>query len=261
MSLKRALFPAVAGLVLMLGCESKPTDPIPVQAPGPVVAGKEEAILNHLRYMSVRKDLKHASTLSLANFDTKAMYGNIHWFHKHAGDIKAPLTAEEITAFGLEDLKNMGLLAPGICQKDLADAKDKVALKTLPALPTEMVGLDLTRLDLFPNQGDKNRQVELEVVMSKIGPVADAGLYRLARAVPDEVWRKMTVQAVKPNAGDKTWKDVFLQIGTRLVVQVTVAPKKDGNLGVIYMYFKLPVGSMKKVADHLAKGGDAAEIK
>jgi hypothetical protein len=250
MNLKQLCIPAVAGLVLLVGCNPKPKDPIPVQAPGPIKAANPEQVLDNLRYMAVRKDSKHAAIFSLSGFDQlNTKVGNVAWFHQLAGELGVSLSAEEIASFGLEPLQNAGLLAAGVSKKELTDEKNKVALKQSPKLPAGMEKLDEMRLDMLNPVNDKAHKAEIDLVASKLPALADSGLYRLAKAVPDEVWRHMSLQAVKPNA-DPAFKDVFLQVVIQdkpiMVLQVTLGPRKDGNMGVVYAYSKVAVATLKK---------------
>ncbi len=255
MDLKRALIPAVAGIFLFLGCESKPKDVIPAQAPAPIKAGEEHRILDWLRYVGVRKDLKAAAAISISGIDPKvAGFDNYRWLHQHAGSVGQSLTLEEITAFGLQDMQNLGVLVPGVSKKDLQDALNKVATKPGEKLPDAMVGLNEAKVDEIPGSSDKSRAVEFEVAKGLEKAIGDAGVYRIAAAMPEGVWQKVTIQAVKPQPANANFIDVFIQFQTKLVLQVTLTKRTDGNMGIVYAYYSATRPTFLRWDEKLKKG-------
>ena len=161
---RNILFAALVSVGLILGCESKPTARVPETAP--VAAKQPHEILDHLKYMSVRKDLKH--TAVIAPVFKNELYGNAWWFHKHAGEAGIPITEEEITFFGIKDLEDMGYLAAGISKKELQDALNKAAAaqqsappppkakgkkdEGIPFLDAKYQKLDEKKLDMLPSE-------------------------------------------------------------------------------------------------------------
>lgn len=259
MDFKRALIPALAGILFVVGCDKKPKNVIPTVAPAPVKPGEEQRILEWLRYIGVRRDVKAVSAISISGTDPKAVgFDNYRWLHSHGGAMGTSLTDGEITAFGLTDLKNLSILAPGVSKKDLQDTLNKVAAKQLAAMPAEMANLSETKLDELPGQLDKSREVEFEVVKGLQGPIGDAGVFRIATAMPESVWNAVTIQAVKPQAGNTGFVDVFIQMQTKLVLQVTMGKRTDGNMGVIYARYSVGAGAFKKWDEALKAG---AEVK
>lgn len=254
MDFKRALIPAVAGILFFVGCEKKAKNLIPTQVPAVVKAGEEQRILEWMRYIGVRRDVKAVSAISISGVDPQvAGFGNYWHLHREAGAMGVALTDAEITAFGLVDLKNLGILAPGVSKKELNDALNKVAQKQIPALPNEMVALSETKLDEMPLPTDKTREVEWSVVKGLQGPVGDAGVFRIAAAVPEAVWNALTIQQVKPQK-DPAFVDVFVQMQTKLVLQLTLAKRKDGNMGVVYAKFSTGAGTFRKWEEALKAG-------
>lgn len=231
MDFKRTLLPAVAGIMLFMACKSKPTDPIPTAPPAAIKPGDPHRVLEHMRYIAVRKDLKHIPVFSVSGIDPNVVaYENIVGLHFIAGDMNASLTAEEIKQFGLEDLQNLGILAANVSKKELTQASDKLAAGQLKALPPEMNGLNLNVVDQFPAQADKARAAELEVVKSRLAAIGDAGVYRIAKAMPELLWRKGTLGKVVPRPGT-AFTDVYFNVGEKPVLKIVMAPRKDGNLG------------------------------
>ena len=255
MFLKRAWIPVVAGLALMVGCgDSKPTDKIPTTAP---MAAKEPfEILAHLKYLAVRKDFKDLPVI--APSDLTGLYGNAFWFHDHAGTMGLSLTAEEIAGLGVGAAKDLGYLAPGVSCKDLQDGKDKVDAKMIPALPADMVGLDLMKLDKLPNNASKDKKIVQDYTKlsdpATLRAVFNAGIYRLTKGIPADMWPDINVMEVKQNAGNTKAKDVYLGYKGESIMQVAVLPKADGNLGIIYIYYKV---HPKKIAKLFADNAGA----
>ena len=244
---KRAWIPVIAGLALVMGCDSKPSDGIPATAP---MAAKEPfEILPHLKYVAVRKDFKDLPVI--APSDMTGLYGNAFWFHDHAGFMTLSLTAEEIQGLGVTDLKNLGYLAPGVSAKELQEAKEKVAAGTLAKLPPEMEGLDVAKLDKLPNNVSKDKNVAKDyaaVSGAMLRSVFNAGIYRLMKGVPAGMWNDIVVLDVKkqnlPNSKDQ---DVILGYKGKPIMQVAVRPKADGDYGIIFIYFKVASRTLAKM--------------
>lgn len=253
MSLKLACIPAALLLAVALGCDSKPKDPVPTTAPAALKAGEEHKILDHLRYMAVRKMPAHAKVVAPILADAKVQYGQTCWMHSHTGALGTSLTDAEMTALGVADLKNLGVLAPNVSKKDLQDANKAVAEKKADKLPEGMGMLTESALDTLPNDGDPNRKVEFDFLKEKnlFEPLAAAGVYRVAKSIPDEVWRAISIQETKTNPAIKEWTDIYLKFETAQVAKITVGPRKDGTLALVYVEFKMSGAKLKKIAEAL----------
>ena len=254
MFLKRAWIPVIAGLALIMGCDSRPSDGIPATAP---MAAKEPfEILAHLKYLAVHKDFKDLPVIAVT--DMTGLYGNAGWFHDHASFMDLTLSAEEIQGLGISELQSLGYIAPGICGKDLQEAKDKVAAGTLAKLPPEMANLDAAKLDKLPNNvsRDKNVAKDFAVVSgAMLRPVFNAGIYRLMKGVPTAMWNDIVVLSVKKqNVADTKDQDVILGYKGKPIMQVAVRPKSDGNYGIIFIYFKVAAKNLAKMAAEAQAG-------
>ena len=254
MFLKRAWIPVIAGLALVMGCDSKPSDGIPVTAP---MAAKEPSeILAHLKYVAVRKDFKDLPVI--APSDMTGLYGNAAWFHDHAAFMNLSLSDEEIQGLGITELKNLGYIAPGVSSKDLQEAKDKLDKGTLAKLPAEMEHLDPLKLDKLPNNlsRDKNTAKDAAVVSgAMLRPVFNAGIYRLMKGVPTALWNDIVVLEVKKqNVANTKDMDVILGYKGKPIMQVAVRPKSDGNYGIIFIYFKVAAKTLAKLAAEAQAG-------
>ena len=254
MFLKHAWIPVCVGLALMVGCESKPSDKIPTTAP---MAAKEPfEILAHLKYLAFRKDFKDLPVI--APTDMSILYGNAWWFHSHAGTMGLSLTPEEIQGLGVAGLVDLGYIAPNVTMKDLQEAQDKVAAGMIPALTPEMAKLNLLKLDKLPDGKSKDKAVVADFTKINepvmLRAVFNAGIYRLMKGIPTDMWPDINVVEVKQNAGNTKAQDVFLGYKGETLMQVAVQPKADGNLGIIYIYYKV---HPKKIAKLFADNNPA----
>jgi hypothetical protein len=240
---KRAWIPAIAAIAIIVGCDNKPTDRVPTSAPTAIKEPHE--VLRHLQYVAVRKDFKHLSLI--APVDPEVVYGSAWWFNKHAGDVGSSLTEAEIDALGVGDLRSMGYLAPDISRKDLQENLEKLELKKIPQLPANMQNLDPEKLDQLPNlkfpNGKPNSSAE--EIKNKYGRAAlNAGLFRLTKVVPADVWPDLAVMEVKKNPNNLKVQNVFLGYQGTTVLEVGLYQNTDGNFGVSYLHYKV---GMKKL--------------
>jgi hypothetical protein len=263
MSFHRAWIPAVAGIALILGCDSKPADKIPATAPTAIKEPHE--VLQHLQYMAVRKDLKHTSLI--VPVDPEIIYGCAWWFNKHAGAHGIPYTEEEIKAFGLEPLQALGYIGTAT-SKELQEALDKVAAAAQqagpkknkadkPALPENLAKYDKNKLDELPGpkfpDGRPNPDSESVKTNSTLVRAALAGgLYRLMKGVPASIWPEVSVMEVKANATNTKMKDVYLGFQGTPIMQVSVYQPEVGKpWTVAYVYFKVNARKLSLVAEKL----------
>ncbi len=260
MSFSRAWIPAMVGVALILGCDSKPTDKIPTTAPAPLTEAHQ--VLKHLQYMAVRKDMKHATVL--APTDPKVVHGSAWWFNKHAGELGIPYTAEEIKFFALEPLEKMGYVGLA-SKKELQDALDKqsVAGQTvpkkggkveLPPLPENLANLDKNKLDELPSNATSPDFETVKNNADMLRAAVTGGLYRVMQGVPEALWPEISVVEVRANPSDNKIKDVYLGFQGTTIMQVSVyqeAPDKPGT--VSYVYYKVGAKKLAQVAEALKK--------
>jgi hypothetical protein len=264
MSFNRAWIPAVAGIALILGCDSKPTDKIPTTAPTAIKEPFE--VLQHLQYMAVRKDMKHTSLI--IPVDPEIIYGSAWWFNKHAGELGIPYSEEEIKTFGLEPLKDMGYFSTAATKKDLQEALDKLTATAQqagakkgkadkPALPENLASLDKTKLDELPGQKfpDGRPNPDYDTVKNNATLVRAAlagGLYRVMKGVPAELWPEVAVMEVKKNPVNTKVQDVYLGYQGTTIMQVSVYQQDPGKPWTVsYVYFKVSAKKLSQVAEKL----------
>ncbi|MBP1626532.1 MAG: hypothetical protein H6Q00_1007 [Holophagaceae bacterium] len=231
---------------LIIGCDSKPEDKVPATAPAPVKEPYQ--VLKHLQYIGVRKDLKAVSAIIPADLDK--FYGNICWMHQHAGAAGASLSAQEIQAFGLEDLQKQAYLTPDVSSKDLKALMDKIQSGQGGEIPASMQSCNPDRLDQLPQEKfpDGKPNPDYAVVKAKSSAVMQAGLYRLIKGVPASLWPQVVMGEAKAVPTNPGWQSVTLKAGDKEIILLTLAQKGDGTYGILYWQYKVGLGSLRKMA-------------
>lgn len=262
MRFNAAWIPAAAAVALFIGCESKPVDKIPTAPPTAIKEPHE--ILPHLQYAAVRKDMKHLALLDPV--DPMATDGAAYWFNSHSGDTGLALTAEEIKQFGLEDMQAKGFIAT-VARVDLQRKIDELSAMPLPpkgakepapSLPAEMAGLDVSRLD-FP------QTIPGPVFAKEVKPFIEqhrralyqAGLWRLLRGVPTELWGNIRVLETRKDPSNQRAFGVFLGLsGTGIpeadgkpIIDLALFKKEDNTWGLSYWQYKKQPKWLGKVVE------------
>jgi len=251
MNFKNLWIPAVAGLALIVGCDSKPADTIPKTAPAAAKAPHE--LLAHMKYIGVRKDLQDVAVI--APQDLAGLYGNAWWFHKHAGSMDLALTAEEIKGLGADEIKTMGYLAPNVTMAGYEAAMTKLQAKEIKALPDEMQGLDPMRLDLVPTD-DKAKATAKDFAAlngNLLKPLYNTGLYRLLKGVPDALWGEIAVMQTTPNPKVPEETGLVLGLQGKPVIKVTARQKADKTYSIIYIQYLVQPKVLAKAAAGMAE--------
>ncbi len=91
-----------AALVLggALGCDSKDSG---IPSSPPLAASEPDQILLHLKYLAVRRDLRHI--VVIAPISPDVVFPSSWWFHKHATDLKIDLSPEEMQSLAITELQ------------------------------------------------------------------------------------------------------------------------------------------------------------
>lgn len=109
----KAMAAAVVLLIGTLACDGKgsgiPTTP-------PLAPTEPHMILEHLKYLAVRKDFKHVVIIAPVN--REIVMPSAWWFHKHATDVKIELSDEDLRTMGIEHLKSRLSNLPRLEDKD-----------------------------------------------------------------------------------------------------------------------------------------------
>jgi hypothetical protein len=200
------------GLAVIVGCENKPVEKIP--STPPLAPTEAHLVLKNLQYIAVRKDNKHISLVAPVTPDV--VFGSGWWFHQHAGKMGIALDEKEIVEFGLVDLLNKGYISTQ-------------PLKMMPNDP---------KLDNFPPPDPKAPNYDPTYDITQARKVYNAGLYRLMKGVPSDMWADMVVMETKSDpANTKLRQLVFGYAGTP-VMNVAALQKDDGKWVVTYIQFK-----------------------
>lgn len=248
MRLRHAWVPAAAALALLIGCDSKPADTIPKTAP---MAAKEAfELLPHLKYIGVKKDF--ADLPVIAPQDLTGLYGNVWWFHNHAGQVDLTLTADEIKGLGIQKASDLGYIAPNVSMTALQGALDKLSAKQIQAIPDEMQGWDVEKLDKLPGEKDKVNGKDFPTLNGELlRPLYNAGLYRLIKGVPAELWNEVAVQKTVPNPKNSLETQVILQYQGTPILELTARQKSDKTYGIIYIHYLVQPKTLAKAAAQL----------
>jgi len=231
---------------LIIGCDSKPGDKVPAAAPAP--AKEPFQVLKHLQYIGVRKDLKAVSAIIPTELDK--FYGNICWMHQHAGAAGTSLSAQEIQAFGLDELQKQAYLTPDVSSKELKAVMDKIQSGQGSEIPPSMQTCNPEHLDQLPQEKfpDGKPNPDYAKVKAKSEAVMQGGLYRLIKGVPAGLWPQVSMGEVKPVPNQPTWQSMTLKAGDKEIVLLTLAQKPDGSYGILYWQYKVGLGTLRKMA-------------
>lgn len=248
MSLKHLWIPAIAGLALIVGCDSKPADTIPKTAP---MAAKEAfELLPHLKYIAASKDFKDIPVI--APQDLAGLYGNAWWFHNHAGQCDLTLSADEIKGLGVQDAATLGYLAPDVSMSGFSNAMDRLSMKEIPALPDNMQGIDLTKLDKLPGEKDKIGGKDYPALSGPLlRPMYNAGLYRLIKGVPVALWNEVSLLSATPNPKNNLETAMVLAYQGKPIIEMTARQKADKTYGIVYIHYMVQPKSLAKIAAQL----------
>ncbi len=241
MFLKNVWIPAIAGMALLVGCESKPADTIPKTAP--MAAKEPHELLAHFKYIAVRKDF--ADIPVIAPQDLAGLYGNAWWFHNHAGQMDLTLTDEEIKGLGVEEAKNLGYLAAGVSMAGMQQAMDKLSAKQIPALPDAMRGVDLLKVDKMPGEKD-NPKAFATMNGPLLRPMYNAGIYRLLKGVPAELWNEVALMKATPNPKNSLETALILGFQGKPIIEMTARQKADKTYGIIYIHYLVQPRALAK---------------
>lgn len=245
MYLRNAWIPAIAGLALIVGCDSKPSDTVPTTAP---MAAKEPfELLPHMKYIAVRKDYKDIPVIAPA--DLNGLYGNAWWFHNHAGQIDLTLTDDEIKGVGAEEVAKLGYIAPNASMSAMQLAMDKLQAREINALPDAYQGVDLTKLDKLPDQNNKQFAKDYPTLSGPLlRPAYNAGLLRLLKGIPAEMWNEVAILKTSPIPNRPQETSLVLGYHGTPILELTARQKADKTYGIIYMHYMVQPKVLAKAA-------------
>lgn len=237
---------------MLIGAETQPKPsqllpPVPAVRPLTQIL-EPSTVLQHIRYMATSKDRRHAARIVIDS--PEYIYGSAWWFNKHAGALGVSYTEDEISDFNLQALRDKGYLG-------IANRKELQAALENPPVPSRLAAFDVEKLDELPGPkfSDGRDNPDYEIVKNDSLLVRSAvagGLYRLMKAVPEELWASIEILEVKPNAGNTHVMDVYLGYLGTSIMQVSVY-RDDPNTpwGISYVYFKVGTKTLAKIAAKL----------
>lgn len=144
---------ALLGLAsLGVGCGDKdggiPTTP-------PLAPKEPYQILAHLKYLAVRKDLKHI--VVIAPISPDVVFPSAWWFHVQATNLRIELSEQELKDLGIEKLKDRLTNLPRSEQPDYSIADARLAFNAgmyrLVKVIPEAVWSEMSVMEIKPNPG------------------------------------------------------------------------------------------------------------
>ena len=78
------------------------------------------------------------------------------------------------------------------------------------------------------------------------GP-ASAGIYRLSKGVPAEMWPELTVMENKPDANNPKLRQLVIGYKATPVMNMAALQKDDGKWALVYIQFKQWPEQLKKL--------------
>jgi len=150
----RAIIQASAVALLAVGLACGRKDPIPTTPP--LAPTEPHQILQHLKYLAVRKDLKHI--VVIAPTSPEIVFPSAWWFHKQATDLKIELTPEDLQALGIEKLKDRLPELPRSEMPDYGISDARLAFnagmyRLVKAIP-EQAWAEMAVMEIKPNPSD-----------------------------------------------------------------------------------------------------------
>jgi hypothetical protein len=201
--MRHALLLPLAALILIpafIGCgRAIPTNP-------PSAATEPYEILDHLRYLVVRKDFKHAAMIAPITPDV--VFPSAMHFHKQAKELGLTLTPDEIKGLGIEHLA--------------------ARLDELPGGPTDDYTVKDARLTF--NAG----------IYRLLKGLNDKSWARIdSMGITDN-------NAMRQFGSSTVVKDMALGIDGKKIMTVSCLKKPDGSYGVSYIRYEISLKGYKQ---------------
>lgn len=122
----------------------------------PLAPNEPHQILQHLKYLAVRKDIKHL--VIIAPTSPEIVFPSAWWFHKQATDLKIDLTDEELRALGIEKLKDRLPELPRLESPEYGIAEARLAFnagmyRLVKAIP-DQAWAEMAVMEIKPNPSD-----------------------------------------------------------------------------------------------------------
>lgn len=217
-----SLAASVLSLVMIVGCGTKSAEKIP--STPPLQPAEPHLVLKNLQYIGARKDFKNIPLI--APVAPEVVFQSGSWFHFHAGQMGIALDEKELQDLGMVDFMNRGYISTQ-------------PLKMFPS--SEM------KIDQFPPPDPKSPKYDPTYDITKARVVYNAGVYRLMKGVPVEMWPDLVVMENKPDPSNVKLRQLVLGYKATPVLNVAVFQKDDGKWAVVYILFKQWPEQLKKL--------------
>ena len=219
---KLSLMIPVLALAAIVGCESKTSEGVPTTPPlAPVEAHQ---LLSNFKYIGAKKD--YAAIPVIAPVGQDAVYSSGAWFHFHSGQMGIALDEKELLDLNLLEFLNKGYISTQ-------------PLKMFPS--SEM------KLDQFPPPDPKSPKYDPTYDIAKARTVYTAGVYRLTKAIPPEMWADLTVLENKPDANNAKVRQLVIGYKGTVVMNMAAFQKDDGKWALVYVLYKQWPEQLKKL--------------
>ena len=220
--LKMGWAATVLTMAVIVGCDSTSAEKVPTTPP-PAPAEAHQ-VLSNLKFIGARKD--YAAIANIMPAAPDVIYSQGAWFHFHAGQMGIALDEKELTDLKLLDVLNMGYISTQ-------------PLKMFP--PTEL------KIDQFPPMEPKSPKFDPAYDLAKAKLVYTAGIYRITKGVPAEMWPDLVVKENKPDAGNPKLRQLVINYKETTVMNMAVLQKEDGKWALVYVLFKQWPEQLKKL--------------
>ncbi len=213
---------ALLSLAVIVGCEGKPTEKVP--STPPLAPAEAHLVFKNLQYIGARKDAKNIPLIAPVAQDVVFQSGS--WFHFHAGQMGIALDEKELQDLGLVEFLNMGYISTQ-------------PLKMFPS--TEL------KIDQFPPPDPKHPKYDPAYDITKARVVYNAGVYRLMKGVPAEMWPELVVMENKQDPSNAKLRQLVIGYKATPVLNLAVFQKDDGKWALVYVLFKQWPEQLKKM--------------
>jgi hypothetical protein len=220
--LKASWAATLLSLAVIVGCQGKPEEKIPTTPP--LAPSEAHLVLKNLQYIAVRKDYKNIPLIAPVAQDVVFQSGS--WFHFHAGKIGIALDEKELQDLGMLEFLNKGYIS-------------NQPLKMFP--DSEM------KLDQFPPPDPKSPKYDPTYDIAKARVVYNAGVFRLTKGIPAEMWPELVVMENKPDASNAKVRQLVIGYKATPILNMAVFQKEDGKWALVYVLYKQWPEQLKKL--------------
>ena len=200
---------------------------------------KLSTLLSQMKEVALNR--KFDVLLLITPTDVTNLYENTKQMYYHAGVRGISFTQDEIQSFGLTQLVNLGYIAPGITFKDH------------PKYSRYEHNQSEFKIDSLPKKYfesyNKSNQINPDYSMLSgqiLRSVFNAGIYRVLKGVPIEMWSKFVVEEYNSESNNKMTR-IGIAYNGNIVLNVNMVTKEDGNWGIVDVYISKPTIELERL--------------